>query len=252
MNISESLSRELEYHLFSENASNYRNTHVVEYYQDHNVFKKFMEIKVSDGNNFIPVIGMKSMLKYIDLWLQGLLKTPIDSINFSIPLYVLGSEEKKTGEAIFKAINGCSISNRLTKVCNPTGLGYYGGNGLIFDKQWDPLMVCGYIVNIDKEHKKYCINSAKCYVSPEVFTNNDVLSKFIIKKVIPYITTYGICTPLKDTWASCANFSSVETVICKSLYKFFLSPTIPNYTELDVDEDIWKFLEANKEEVYDS
>ncbi len=222
-------------------------------YQNNTVFSKFFEIVVPyTGECFIPVLGLSETMSNIHQWLES--TNPAQAVRFSYPLYVGGEETRKTADSIIQSINRCSRDRRLAQIKTCKGLDYYGGQGLIFDERWNPFMVCGFIINIDGINKAITAVRPVCYVSPIVFTNADILSKAIIKKIIPQISLHGISVPFRDRTLLNSNEFGNVTVTIAPINGFVISPTKPGTirgldrnpdTIENLDNSIWDFLLKN-------
>lgn len=112
-----------------------------------------------------------------------------------IPLYVNSEiQHRRTADSIIKYFfNSVSFEKRLVKVVTNKDEVYYGGPGLILDKNFNPILLC--TVRAEKEvgidnKTYYSYTKVVIKVSPSVFTcNTGLLEKNILKKVIPlYIT----------------------------------------------------------------
>ena len=242
--ISYALESSLRNNTFAEGENNwYPPASIAVNYQNNTVFSKFFEVIVPyNGECFIPVLGLLDTLSHIQSWLDSI--DPTQSIKFSYPLYVGGEETRKTADSIIQSINRCSRNRRLAHIKTCKGLDYYGGQGLIFDELWNPFMVCGFIINVDGINKTMSIVRPVCYVSPTVFVNGDILSKAIIKKVIPYISLHGISVPCRDRILfNTSEFRNV-TVTIAPIKGFIVSPTKPGTIE-NLDDSIWEFLRKN-------
>lgn len=251
MIISYVLANSLTHEMFLEEKSCYYNA-IINYsnYENNVGFSKFLEIVISqEGECFIPVVGLSNTLKFIHDHINE--ESDVPSMRISYPLYVEGKDSKRTANTIIQSINRCPARARLSKIQTSKGLNYYGGQGLIFDEHWNPYMICGFIINIDKINRLISIVRPVCYISPIVFENNDILSKAIIKKVIPYIST-GISVP--NLFKNCSYltynsyaFQNVPIAIEK-LDKYFSSPIKPTIIET-MNDLIWRFLENNVEDL---
>ena len=109
-------------------------------------------------------------------------------------------------------------------------------------------MLCGYIINIDRINKVIRIVKPVCHVSPDVIENKDILSKAIIKKVVPFISTRGADVPVLFRRSHCVTFNSesfqcIPVTIC-CLNDFFVTPKAPRFIE-HLDDAIWGFLEEH-------
>lgn len=238
------LESSLRYSTFAENNNWYQPASIAVNYQNNTVFSKFFEVIIPyNGECFIPILGLSDTLSSIQDWLDSI--DPAQSIKFSYPLYVGGEETRKTADSIIQSINRCSRNRRLAHIKTCKGLDYYGGQGLIFDELWNPFMVCGFIINVDGINKTMSVVRPVCYVSPTVFVNGDILSKAIIKKVIPYISLHGISVPYRDRFPfnNTNEFKNV-TVTITPIKGFIVSPTKPGTIE-NLDDSIWEFLRKN-------
>lgn len=248
------LESSLRNNTFAEGENNwYQPASIAVNYQNNTVFSKFFEVIIPyNGECFIPVLGLSETLSRIQNWLDSM--DPAQFIKFSYPLYVGGEETRKTVDSIIQSINRCSLGRRLTHIKTYKGLDYYGGQGLIFDELWNPFMVCGYIIKIDSSNKSIFVVRPVCYVSPTVFVNGDILSKAIVKKVIPFISLHGISVPARHrVLFNTTEFRNVSVTIAP-IKGFIVSPTKPGTiksldrepdTIENLDNSIWEFLRKN-------
>lgn len=240
---------------FAEGNDNwYQPASIAVNYQNNTVFSKFFEVTVPyNGECFIPILGLSNTLSCIQDWFASV--APAQFTKFSYPLYVGGEETRKTADSIIQSINRCSRGRRLAHIKTCKGLDYYGGQGLIFDELWNPFMVCGFIINVDGINRTMSVVRPVCYVSPTVFVNGDILSKAIIKKVIPYISLHGISAPYRGRipFDNTNEFRNVSVTIAP-IKGFIVSPTKPGTiksldrepdTIENLDNSIWEFLRKN-------
>lgn len=247
MTLSYALESSLRTFTFSESNGEYPPNPIPPNYENNTVFSKFLEIVLPyDGECFIPVVGLSDTLGYIHQWLESV--SPTQSVKISYPLFIGGADTRRTADSIIQSINRCPKSLRLTNIKTSKGLDYYGGQGLIFDEHWNPLMLCGFLINIDRINRHIHVVNPICYVSPKVFENNDILSKAIIKKVIPFISMRGVLVPgvLGGNTPCIYNSSSFTNipVLVKSVDNYFSSPSRPTDIE-GLDNSIWDFLSEN-------
>lgn len=247
MTYSYALEHSLRNGTFEENPGWYPSAEREPCYSDNNIFSKFLEITLPyDGECFIPVLGTFVTTNAIQEWFCS--DSPMTCMKISYPLFVGGSDTKRTADAIIQSINRCNNNLRLSNIKTSKGLDYYGGNGIIFDEHWNPLMLCGFITRLDRARRELLIKKPVCYVSPKVFTNNDILSKAIIKKVIPILSMNGIYAPqtLRDRAHVTINFAEFGNVliVVKDLDEYFKSPKPPIDIE-NLDDSIWNFLSDN-------
>ena len=243
------ISRALEYSLNNETFAEGPNRYIPRppiNYEDNTVFSRFFEVVLPyDGECFIPVLGLSNTLRYIRSWLDSV--NPTQPVKLSYPLYVGKSETKRTANSIIQSINHCESNLRLTNVETSKGLNYYGGQGLIFNEHWVPFMLCGFIMNIDRTSRTIHIIKPVCYISPVVFESNDLLSKAIIKKVIPYLSIHGVLAPtIFRNYSVLYNYDSFwhVPISIKYINDYFICPVEPNIIE-SLDDSIWSFLREN-------
>lgn len=105
------------------------------------------------------------------------------STSIMCPLVVSSSDEKKAPDTILRRLFSIDDSYGLIRVITAKGTDYIGGTGLIFDQNWNPLMMTGMqIYHFYNEPVLYPV----LYVSPEVFSREDSISRAIVKKLIPW------------------------------------------------------------------
>lgn len=248
MTISYALEDSLRNRTFSEGGDRwYNNAQTAPNYQNNAVFSRFLEVVLPyDGECFIPVLGLSNTISYIQQWFDSV--HPTQPVKLSYPLYVGGSETRRTADSIIQSINRCPSNLRLSKITTSKGLDYYGGQGLIFDEHWNPLMLCGFIINIDRINRHITVVRPVCYISPVVFESNDILSKAIVKKVIPYISMQGVSVPSILRSSSYLTFDSTRfrnvPVTIEFINDYFISPVSPTVIE-GLDGSIWDFLLKN-------
>ena len=247
MTLSYSLEESIRDTLFKEGGTrDYRVNVDLPHYEDNSIYSRFFEIIVPcEGTCFIPVLGMEATLHLIRCRFEQESPQPI---KISYPLYVGAIDTKRTADSIIQSINRCPARARLCNIKTSKGLDYYGGQGLIFDENWAPLMICGFIIDIGKEGRTIFIKHPICYVSPSVFENNDLLSKAIIKKIIPFISSRGISIPRvrissSNVYYGSSDFCNIPVTI-KPLGEYFRTPLFLNNKE-DVSDSIWEFLSTN-------
>lgn len=241
--ISYNLAYSLKEFLFSEGGNIFPVFSPVVFYADNNVCSKFLEVTVIKNKPcFIPICNLAEALRTIA-------KCPHPSLVISYPLFRKASVCKRTGDSILNTITRCHYKTRFMEITTPKGLTIYGGSGAIFDKNWNPLLLCGY--NITAKNNKVYVENPICYVSPKVFSCNDIVAKAIINKVIPFITSncLNISSSLYINECELTNYINdrVEVVV-KDLQNFIVTPTTSSDFE-HLDDSIWDFLNEHKDEL---
>lgn len=124
----------------------------------------------------------------------------------------------------------------------PIGEVYYGGGGCVFDKDLIPLIV--FAMEMKYPDGKATKLNPVTIINPVVFQREDLLSKYIVKKVIPFLSDYGTPRGWRDeSWYKDIN---MKTVISHEITKFIETPAKPVGF---LDNELWKCAEANLNEM---
>lgn len=152
------------------------------------------------------------------------------STSIICPLVIYSSDEKKAPDTILKRLFSTGDTLGLIKVITAKGTDYIGGTGLIFDQNWNPLMMTGMeIHNFYDEPELYPV----LYVSPEVFSREDSISRAIVKKLIPWYSSSFVYSSIFKSSNTC-----IYKTICIKVEDFshmFIKPRPPR---LLFNEDI--------------
>lgn len=135
-------------------------------------------IIVSDvsGYLFIPSI------------IESAIPNCVTNVEYVVSLSTPSTVVKKTADSIITFLFNRNhyTENKINKIDTTKGYEYYGGKGIILDEDCRPLIICGTV-------KKNALNSSSrsnmCLISPRVFNREDVVSKAIVKKIIPYLSS---------------------------------------------------------------
>lgn len=124
----------------------------------------------------------------------------------------------------------------------PTGETYYGSSGCVFDSNLTPLVV--FAMEMTYPEGKATKLNPVCIINPKVFQREDILSKYIVKKVIPLLSDYSLSGRYNDvTWYK---DKKMKTVISHEISKFIEKPAKPVGF---LDNELWKCAEANLNEM---
>ena len=152
------------------------------------------------------------------------------STSIMCPLVVSSSDEKKAPDTILRRLFSIDDSYGLIRVITAKGTDYIGGTGLIFDQNWNPLMMTGMeIYHFYNEPVLYPV----LYVSPEVFSREDSISRAIVKKLIPWYGSNFVYSSIFENYNTCCS-----KTICIKIEDFshmFIKPRPPR---LLFNEDI--------------
>lgn len=101
---------------------------------------------------------------------------------------------KKTINAILKQFNDAHRNGmRLAHVITSKGLHYYGCPGMIFNKNYEPLMLSTFEVEYDAFQNTIHLSHPRCRLSYKVFEDaSEIIEKTIIKQAIPCYANTGI------------------------------------------------------------
>ena len=152
------------------------------------------------------------------------------STSIMCPLVVYSSDEKKAPDTILRRLFSIDDSYGLIRVITAKGTDYIGGTGLIFDQNWNPLMMTGMeIYHFYDNPVLYPV----LYVSPEVFSREDSISRAIVKKLIPWYGSNFVYSSIFENYNTCCS-----KTICIKIEDFshmFIKPRPPR---LSFNEDI--------------
>ena len=122
------------------------------------------------------------------------------STSIICPLVVFSSDNKKAPDAILRRLFSINDNFGLIRVRTAKGTDYIGGTGLIFDQNWNPLMMTGMeIYHFYNEPVLYPV----LYVSPEVFSREDSISRAIVKKLIPWYGSNFVYSSIFENYNTC-------------------------------------------------
>lgn len=147
---------------------------------------------------------------------------------------------KRTADPIFGFLFTQRDHHNVTVlgVKTSTGGRYYGHKGCVFDRNMTPLVIFG--TEFDFETKGKLNDYPVCVINPIVFQRDDIVSKYIVKKLIPYLSEAEI-------WLSGnGKTDRVKVIISNDINKFIEKPAKPTP---NLDSDLWKCAEENIDEI---
>lgn len=192
-------------------------------------------VKSIYGRSFVPCVCVPSVYNHL----------LSDVTNRDIIVYLPRHNTviKKTAESIIKELflPNWRLSVTPFKYINTTkGYGYYGSKGLILSDTYEPLLVCGY--EVEATQGSYNYTHAVCFISPSVFTNDDIVSKCIVKKVIPYYSSKVLCNNRHDGNNKCYSDGRIRIIISSDINDFIHRPVTP--LSINVDDEIYNILSS--------
>lgn len=152
-------------------------------YLDNNVFNLFLHVDCTGPHVVVPLFCRG----YIEKIICGRLN--VTEVDIALFANVFPSE-KRTFNTMFKLFTEINFSQRLIKVTTSKGEIYYGGYGIILDRNMNPIFFCTLEGEVTEEGLTY--NSAKIYVNPSVLLTEGILEKGIIKTIIPAYVEKGV------------------------------------------------------------
>lgn len=136
---------------------------------------------------------------------------------------------------------------RLVKATTPKGEVYYGNNGVILDKNFDPLFLSTKIITCEdgefRNSRHIFAGETTIYLSPKVFTNDQgMLNKSLAKKGIAFYLSNNISTSYWD------NENQRAKIVIDDMSRFFRKVEKPNVNALS-KESFTEVLKDNIDEV---
>lgn len=150
-----------------------------------------------------------------------------------VPINVHHRDIKKTSDSVINSLFNRVYARGFSYIDTTKGYGYYGSNGIILDDRYHPLLICGYETEITSDSYNYI--QPVCLVSPEVFGREDMISKCIVKKIIPYYSKAEVYSGARTS------NGRVKIIISSEINRFIHNVVPPMGT--DVDDDMYNILE---------
>lgn len=223
--------------LFASNYGFIKNETTTETSCNNITIEKYIDIKSENNSVFLPCMCQNSVPLSV---LQNLYDTK-GKVKIKTSLYY--NAEINIKNSITSMINyicKAPAKYKLIKI-NTEKDTIYGGNGVILDSKFNPVMLCGVKYKLEKNRYPEP-EEGICYISNLAYNKNTIVSK-IIKKIINCLASHEILY----------NFNTIRSsIIIKDINDFFSTPTIvmDKYDSYDTfNENIWDFLSKNKEEI---
>ena len=198
---------------------------------DNTPFKRFLIAhKDNDGAIEVPIL-LKDSVNISDCKFSSL--TLVCNTFHSV-------EARRLASTIIRRFSNVSCEDRLACVRTNKGDKYYGCDGLILDKDFNPLLILTIRI---KDNKIYPI----CRISPKAITGQGIIENLIKKKIIPICcepTT--LVSPMSIGHTLYELGSNRVSIIIDNCDYFVTSPTIPR-PSLCTEEYFNKFLYDNAE-----
>lgn len=211
-------------------------------YLTNSLFDKFLRVDLSSSHVEIPVFGKN---KVEEILVQNIMETSnVKELNINL-FHQRHLGLCKTSNSIFKIICRYLNTSRLVRIKTYQGEVYYGGQGIILDKNGSPILFATIEADIEDDYIKE--NNAKIYISPSVFSSDNMFEKSIRRQVIPYYLEEGVYVGTYNRLVlhqfKLKRYSKTipEIVIKDISNKFFIAPYEPKDSEMETST-VNKFL----------
>ena len=197
----------------------------------HNVFNKLFVIDVSSDEIEVPVFAKPAVESVISVKLQFPRATHTSKI--VIPMYVnTYNQQRRTADSIVNVFfSRVDFNQRLQKVTTNKGEVYYGGRGIILDKDFNILLLCTIVCKKIEYGDRQVMSYYKpiIHVSPQVFLRGEgLIDKTILKKIIPFYVSHNIGTVSTSTYfRSDIPEGTKPQILIDDVSKFIENPTKP-------------------------
>ena len=161
----------------------------------HNAFNRLFVIDVSSDEIEVPTFArsvvestVRKNLKYPHISHVGKIVIPM-----YVNTYNLSTRTANSIVNIF--FSRTTFHQRLRKVTTNKGEVYYGGKGIILDKDFNILLLCTIVCRKIEHEGRQMMSYYKpiIHVSPQVFLRNEgLINKSILKKIIPFYISHNI------------------------------------------------------------
>lgn len=197
----------------------------------HNAFNRLFVIDVSLDEIEVPVFARYFVESVIRDKFEFPSINQVDKI--VIPMYMnTPSQLKRTADSIVSTFFlSTNFSHRLQKVTTNKGEVYYGGKGIILDKDFNILFLCTIVCKKIEHRGRQVMSYYKpmIHVSPQVFLKGEsLICKSILKKIIPFYVSHNI-----DSVTTYAYFRNdipkgiKPQILIDDVSKFIENPTKP-------------------------
>lgn len=200
-------------------------------------------LKVSDRTIVPMAWEFSNFMSAVEV--SGINGEPLED-KFIFPLVVtdIPNVIKRTADPIIGHLLSYGTTQRQTikTASTPNGVKYHGGSGYIFDSEFTPLVIFGGEYIFTEKYRKRC--NPVCVINPVVFQRDDLVSKYIVKKLIPYISDFKVSSFGSLSWES----YDMKLIITPEIVKFMDSPSKPVN---NLDKALWDCAKEYLNEIKD-
>lgn len=161
----------------------------------HNAFNRLFVIDVSSDEIEVPTFARSVVESTVGRNLKYPHISHVGKI--VIPMYVnTYNLSTRTADSIVNIFfSRTTFHQRLQKVTTNKGEVYYGGKGIILDKDFNILLLCTIVCRKIEHGRRQVMSYYKpmIHVSPQVFLRNEgLINKSILKKIVPFYISHNI------------------------------------------------------------
>ena len=162
---------------------------------NHNAFNRLFVIDVSSDEIEVPVFAKSAVESVVRDKLEFPYVSHVNKI--IIPMYVnTYTQLRRTADCIVREFfSGVNFDRRLQKIITNKGEVYYGGKGIILDKDFNILLLCTLACRRMEYRGRQVMSYYKpiIHVSPQVFLMGEgLIEKSILKRIIPFYVSQDI------------------------------------------------------------
>lgn len=197
---------------------------------NNDIFNHDIIVNIKDDKFEVPIIALSHIENIIRGNLNDKLAMKCDKI--IIPLYKnSNSKNCKTFNTIIGNIFSATFNDRLRQITTGKGYVYYGGRGIILDRDYTPLLLItlkGKIITNDDNTIGFKYIRPICHINPIIFNDKtNVINKGIINTIITYYSNNSIqFIDGINTRTSHINDKKVRVII-DNFDNFFITPNRP-------------------------
>ena len=202
---------------------------------NNNLLCRHFSFDVSPTVVEVPVLCFNAVREVMKYYHEPSLNTerfPVNPI-VNIPLFEGSYTTTSAATVVINQAIRRGYKSGLCKVTTTKNI-YYIGKGIIFDNNFKLLMLTTVMLVKLEGYPTPNIEKTILYVDPTVFTRGDIVSNFIIKKIIPIIHE-STTTDLTD-------------VVIKNMNHLLKTPVEPTVKDIE-EKNISKFVKANAENI---
>lgn len=221
-------------------------------YTNHTVHNLIMSVNISSPSMEFPAYSRNLYEINAINRLRTLATSTVDSNSsvydeIAVFMYEGRMTHKRTADSVLKSMFTENLSSyRLIKVITNKGEVYYGCKGIIMDANKRVLFMVTF--NEEPFENRLKLTGVNLYINPSVFLNDDLISKAIVKKIIPFYieNEYIVYTP--SSVVNGFNGSGrdrvprkIKIILEDPTDKFFRTPSVPTPSSMN-PEQINEFL----------